>query len=203
MISIQISTVNTGIGSQHKNYEVITRSTIVMKKYQTSILLITTKIKFSFVENTTTRRRMNPFLLIIINWNWKVDRKDLQVFFQFYSAVQNKRDAPISWFTFWSVQSKPLVLHKSYVPHLKALQNCNQKWKKQVLNFPKFVRFLRHFLKKQCFWKIGAAGIKQLPCPSKIASFSGNLNREALLKVSFKDIDWFQKCKALKWQIVF
>ena len=48
-----------------------------------------------------------------------------------------------------------------------------------------------------------ALGLKQLPYPSKIASFSRNLNREALLKVSFKNIDWFQKYKALKWKIVF
>ena len=41
---------------------------------------------------------------------------------------------------------------------------------------------------------MGMAGIKQLPCPSKIASFSGNLNREALLKVSFKNMDQFQIC---------
>ena len=26
---------------------------------------------------------------------------------------------------------------------------------KKNLNFPKFVRFLGHFLKKQCFWKMG------------------------------------------------
>ena len=49
---------------------------------------------------------------------------------------------------------------------------------------------------------MGVAGIKQLPHPSKIASFSGNLNEEALLKVSFKNIDWFQKYKALKSKIV-
>ena len=46
------------------------------------------------------------------------------------------------------------------------------------------------------------AGIKQLPCPSKIASFLGNLNGEALLNVSFKNIDWFQKYKALKSKLV-
>ena len=46
------------------------------------------------------------------------------------------------------------------------------------------------------------AGIKQLPRPSKIASFSGNLNGETLLKVSFKNVDWFQKYKALKSKIV-
>ena len=73
---------------------------------------------------------------------------------------------------------------------------------KKILNFPIFVRFLGHFLKKQHFWKMGMAGIKQLPRPSKIASFSGNLNGEALLKVSFKNIDWFQKYKALKSKIV-
>ena len=74
---------------------------------------------------------------------------------------------------------------------------------KKILNFPKFVRFLGHFLKKQCFWKMGMAGIKQLPCPSKIASFSWKLNEEALLKVSFKNADWFQKYKTLKWKIIF
>ena len=40
---------------------------------------------------------------------------------------------------------------------------------------------------------MGVAGIKQLSSPSKIASFSGKLNEEAILKVSFKNIDWFQK----------
>ena len=49
---------------------------------------------------------------------------------------------------------------------------------------------------------MGVAGIEQLPHPSKIALFPGNLNEEALLKVSFKNIDWFQKYKALKSKIV-
>ena len=49
---------------------------------------------------------------------------------------------------------------------------------------------------------MGVEGIKQLPHPSKIASFSGTLNDEAILKVSFKNIDWFQKYKALKSKIV-
>ena len=31
---------------------------------------------------------------------------------------------------------------------------------KKIVNFPKFVRFLGHFLKKQCFGKMGVAGIK-------------------------------------------
>ena len=84
---------------------------------------------------------------------------------------------------------------------LKSLIKLQQELHQKILNFPKFVRFLGHFLKKQCFWKMGVAGIKQLPRPSKIASFSGNLNEEALLKVSFKNIDWFQKYKALKSKI--
>ena len=74
---------------------------------------------------------------------------------------------------------------------------------KKILNLPKFVRFLGHFLKKQCFWKTGVAGIKQLPRPSKIASFSWKLNGEALLKISFKNVDRIQKYKALKWKIIF
>ena len=51
---------------------------------------------------------------------------------------------------------------------------------------------------KSSFWKMGMAGIKQLLHPSKIASFSGTLNEEALQKVSFKKIDQFQKYKVLK-----
>ena len=49
---------------------------------------------------------------------------------------------------------------------------------------------------------MGMADIKQLQRPSKIASFSGYLNGEALLKVSFKNVDQFQKYKALKSKIV-
>ena len=83
----------------------------------------------------------------------------------------------------------------------KPYKIAKKKWQKN-LNFPKFVRFVGHFLKKECFWKMGVAGMKQLSCPSKIASFSGNLNGEALLKVSFKNIDRFQKYKALKSKFV-
>ena len=74
---------------------------------------------------------------------------------------------------------------------------------KKIFQFSKFVRFLGRFLKKQCFWKMGVAGIKQLPRPSKIGSFSWKLNGEALLKVSFKNVDRFQKYKAFKWKIIF
>ena len=85
---------------------------------------------------------------------------------------------------------------------LKSPIKLQQEMQKKILNFPKFVRFLGHFLKKQCFWKMGVAGIKRLPRPSKIGSFSWKLNGEALLKVSFKNIDWLQKYKALKSKIV-
>ena len=50
---------------------------------------------------------------------------------------------------------------------------------------------------------MGVAGIKQLSSPSKMASFSGKLNNEeAILTVSFKNIDGFQKYKALKSKII-
>ena len=86
---------------------------------------------------------------------------------------------------------------------LKSPIKLPQEMQKKNLNFPKFIRFLGHFLKKQCFWKMGMAGIKQLLRPSQIASFLRNLNGEAFLKVSFQNVDWFQKYKALKWKIVF
>merc|ERR1712016_531294 len=59
---------------------------------------------------------------------------------------------------------------------LKSPIKVQQEMQKKNLNFPKFVRFLGHFLKKQCFWKMGVAGIKRLPRPSKIGSFSWKLN---------------------------
>ena len=71
-----------------------------------------------------------------------------------------------------------------------------EEMQKMFLNFPKFVRFSGHFLKKRCFRKMGVAAIKQLPPPSKIGLFSSNLNGESLLKVSFKNIDGFQKYKS-------
>ena len=85
---------------------------------------------------------------------------------------------------------------------LKRPIKLQPEMQKKIMNFPKFVTSLGHFLKKQCFWKMGVADIKQLLHQSKIASFSGNLNEEAILKVSFKNIDWFQKYKALKSKIV-
>ena len=84
---------------------------------------------------------------------------------------------------------------------MKRSIKLQQDMQKKSLNFPKFVRLLGHILKKQSFWKMDVVGIKQLPCPSKIASFSENLYEEAILKVSFKNIDWFQKYKALKSKI--
>ena len=85
---------------------------------------------------------------------------------------------------------------------LKSPIKLQQEMQKKILNFPKFVRFLGHFLKKQCFWKMGVAGIKRLPRPSKTGSFSWKLNGEVLLIDSFKNIDWLQKYKALKSKIV-
>ena len=49
---------------------------------------------------------------------------------------------------------------------------------------------------------MGMAPIWGLPRPSKIASFSWNLNGEAVLKVSFKNIDRFYKYKTLNSKII-
>ena len=109
----------------------------------------------------------------------------------------------------WKYENKQYTIEK---PYKIATRNA-----KFFFEFFKICWFLGPFLKNQCFGKMGVAGMKQLPCPSKIASFSGNLNGEALLKVSFKNIDWFQICpfskttafskKALKtnkiWKIRF
>ena len=66
---------------------------------------------------------------------------------------------------------------------------------KKKLNFFKNCWLLGPFLKKPCFWKMGMAGIKWQPCLSTRPSFSVNINEEAFLKVSFKNIDWFQISK--------
>ena len=49
-------------------------------------------------------------------------------------------------------------------------------------------------MKNQCFGKMGVAGIKWGQCSSTKPPFLLNLNEEALLKLSFKNIDWFQIC---------
>ena len=51
----------------------------------------------------------------------------------------------------------------------------------------------RAISKKTCFWKMGIAGIKWWSCLSTRPSFSVNINEEAILKVSFKNIEWFQR----------
>ena len=89
----------------------------------------------------------------------------------------------------------------NYIP-LKSPMKLQQEMQKKIWNLPKFVQSLGHFLKKQRFWKMGMAGIKQLLRPSQIASFLRNLNGEAFLKVSFQNVDWFQKYNALKLKIV-
>ena len=57
--------------------------------------------------------------------------------------------------------------------------------------FFKICWFLGPFLKNQCFGKMAVAGIKWGQRSSTIPPFLMHLNEEALLKVSFKNIDWF------------
>merc|ERR1712237_202515 len=69
---------------------------------------------------------------------------------------------------------------------------------KKNFEFFKICWFLGPFLKNQCFGKMGMAGIKWGQRSSTIPPFLMNLNEEALLKVSFKNIDWFQICPLFK-----
>ena len=74
--------------------------------------------------------------------------------------------------------------------------------KKPYKNATRTAKFFFIFFKKCWFWgpilknlclrKMGMASIKWWPCLSTIPSFLININEEAFLKVSFKNIDWFQ-----------
>ena len=46
---------------------------------------------------------------------------------------------------------------------LKSPIKLQQEMEKKIWNFSKFVRFLGHFLKKQCFWKSGHGGFVWWP----------------------------------------
>ena len=75
---------------------------------------------------------------------------------------------------------------------LKSPIKMLQEMQKKKNNFFNNCWLLGPFSKKPCFWKMGMAGIKWWPCLSTRPSFSVNINEEAFLKVSFKNIDWFQ-----------
>ena len=112
----------------------------------------------------------------------------------------------------------PCPFSKKLLFQKRSLKQTMYHWKgkiatrneKNIFEFFKICWFLGPFLKKQCFWKMGMAGIKRGPRPSTIPSFLVNLNEEALLKVSFKNIDWFQIFfhfwwifyRAFQWYIV-
>ena len=109
----------------------------------------------------------------------------------------------------WKYENKQYTIEK---PYKIATRNA-----KFFFDFFKICWFFGPFLKKLCFGKMGRAGIKWGQRSSTIPPFLMNLNEEALLKVSFKNIDWFQICpfskttafskKALKtnkfWKIQF
>ena len=77
---------------------------------------------------------------------------------------------------------------------LKSPIKLPPEMQKKIFEFFKICWFLGPFLKNQCFGKMGMAGIKWGQRSSTIPPFLMNLNVEALLKVSFKNIDWFQIC---------
>ena len=65
----------------------------------------------------------------------------------------------------------------------------NATFKKKISTF---VRFLGQILENQCFRKMGVAGMKWGPRPPILYSFFRELNEEALLKVSLKNLHLFQ-----------
>ena len=85
------------------------------------------------------------------------------------------------------------IMKTNYVP-LKSPIKLLPEMKKNIFE----MLVLRTFFEKVSFWKMGVAGIKWGPCPFTIPPFLVILNEEALLKVSFKNIDWFQICQFSK-----
>ena len=84
----------------------------------------------------------------------------------------------------WHYENKQSTIKKTY-------KNATRTAKIFFIFFKK-CWFLGPILKNLCLRKMGVAGIKWWPCLSTIPSFLININEEAFLKVSFKNIDWFQ-----------
>ena len=96
--------------------------------------------------------------------------------------------------------SKELLKYQSIQYTIEMPYKIFTKNEKKCLKFSTFVSVLGPFLKKQCFWKLGMAGLKRGPCPPSLHSFFMELNEEALLKVSLKNLYWFQSYKTLLFQ---
>ena len=86
-----------------------------------------------------------------------------------------------------------------YTKTIKKMQYTIEKPYKMVTRnatfqkkFSTFVRFLGQILENQCFRKMGVAGMKWGPRPPILYSFFRELNEEALLKVSLKNLHLFQ-----------
>ena len=107
-----------------------------------------------------------------------------------YSLVRIKFNSSIVALTFPSISQDILKVSKHACI---SLMNCYQRNAKKF-EFFKICWFLGPFLKRQCFGKMGMAGIKLGSHSSTIPSFLVIFNEEALLKVLFKNIDWFQIC---------
>ena len=90
---------------------------------------------------------------------------------------------------------------KTKINRWKALYNCNKKCKK-TFQFSKICKIFRVFFEKAVFLENGRGRHKTVVKLIQNSFISGNLNREALLKVTFKNIDRFQKFKALKSKII-
>ena len=113
-------------------------------------------------------------------------------YFIFYSGGQLRWDGNNISFC---VSTTTEIMKTINVPMKSPIKLLPEMKKKLI--FQKLL-VLGHFLKKQSFQKMGVADINWGPYPSTILLFLVNPNEEPLLKVSFKNIDWFQSCIFLK-----
>ena len=120
------------------------------------------------------------------NWTVHTEKNLLFILNAIYSGGQWKRDSK----NVPSVSQHPLRLWKQTMQCTikKPYKIATRNEKKYFWNVQNLL-VLRTFFEKVSFWKMGVVGIKCGPYPSTIHSFSINLNEEALLKVSFENID--------------
>ena len=125
---------------------------------------------FSKSQNISHINLENCYFLDDIQW-WPIEMRRQKHFLLFITNP-------------WHYENKQGTIKKPYKNATRTAKN--------FFIFFKKCWFWGPILKNLCLRKMGVAGIKWWPCLSTIPSFLININEEAFLKVSFKNIDWFQ-----------